>query len=234
MLSHQHTVLTVTIGTDTSPTTQQSFMNSGRPHRLLLIYEVWIVQFLLYFPLQVLLQLCWWSFNLHSLFTCLDMREQDTLNWNKAVLRVCTLVVLSRCIALSFPTSMLKALNFSLHTHGSFCWIFIMVSWLCSNEGWVRSRRALWVVFVALSPRSAFTFCFCNRTSIHSTGDYVHALHRLLLFSSCVSFLGAELLISLPSCVANSISCAAVRGEALGDDAPCPSAFCTNYLFWAQ
>ncbi len=53
-------------------------------------------------------------------------------------------------------------------------------------------------------------------------------LHRVLLcffFGSCVC---------VPSCVANSISTAAVRGEALQDDAPCPSAFRSNYLLGAQ
>lgn len=86
---------------------------------------------------------------------------------------------------------------------------------------------------MALSPCSAFTFCFCNRTSIHSTEDYVHALAQAPLVLLLCFVFGSWAVISLPSCVALSlISSAAVRGQALQDDAPCPSAFCTNYLFW--
>lgn len=153
----------------------------------------------------MLLQLCLWSCNLHSLLTWLDMRERDTLNKSEDALRVYSLGVLYSCIALSFLTSMLKALNISFYIHGSFYWIFNVYSWMCSNEGQVWNSCALWVVSVAFSPCSAFAFCFCNSTSFHST----EAPPAFLL---CV-FFWSWAVISLPSCVANSISSAAVEGR---------------------
>lgn len=165
-------------------------------HRL--IYEVRIVRFLFYFPLQVLLQLCWWRFNLRSLFTCVCMRERDTLNWSEAALWVCTLVVLSRCIACSFLPSALKALNFSLYTQSlqNFHYGLLM----CSDEGQVWNSSVLWVVSVAVSARSAFTFHFCYWASIHSTGIVCKPWDSPHIFLLCL-FFGTKAEISF-SCVA--------------------------------